>query len=207
MYIVNDNLCHIVFFCSFIIMNLYHDDSNFHVVAMDTHFWWYAVKQLRSGTMHNITWHLEHFQMLYPDVHHLQRLRFFSCTGQCATWSYLTSLIGGLVILYFFGGGDSMSAADGLPTALFLLANDSVNIAWNLRRGNSFWLSSLQSLLYKNQELTTVIVKVWKNMYMYHRFDFNNLLYNEHIMSRSSIPPILALYSLIMAGLFMWRYS
>ena len=71
-----------------------------------------------------------------------------------------------------------MSTADGLPTALFLLANDSANIAWNLRRGNGFWLSSLQSLLYKNQELTTVLVKMWKKMYMYHRFDFNNLLNN-----------------------------
>ena len=39
-----------------------------------------------------------------------------------------TSLTGGLVILYFFGGVDSMSAADGLPTALFLLAKDSANI-------------------------------------------------------------------------------
>ena len=55
-----------------------------------------------------------------------------------------------------------MSAADGLPPALFLLANDSANIAWNLRRGKGFWLSSLKSLLYKNQELTTVLVKVWK---------------------------------------------
>ena len=156
--------------------------------------------------MHNITWHLARFQLLYPDLHHLQRLRFFSCIGQCATWSYLTSLTGGLVILYFFGGGDSMSAADGLPTALFLLANDSANIAWNLRRGKGFWLSSLQSLLYKNQELTTVIVKVWKKMYKYHGFDFNNLLYNEHIMTRRSTPPILALYSLTMAGLLMWSF-
>ena len=31
-----------------------------------------------------------------------------------------------------------MSAADRLPTALFLLANDSVNIAWNLRRSKRF---------------------------------------------------------------------
>ena len=100
-----------------------------------------------------------------------------------------------------------MLADDGLPTALFLLANDSANIARNLRRCNGFCLSSLQSLLYKNQELTTVIVKVWKKMYMYHRFDFNILLYNEHIMSRRSIPPILALYSLIMTSLLMWRYS
>ena len=100
-----------------------------------------------------------------------------------------------------------MSADDGLPTALFLLANDSVNIACNLHRGNGFWLSCLQSLLYKNQELTTVIAMVWTKMYVYHRFDFNNLLYNEHIMSSRSIPSILALYSLIMAGLLMWRYS
>ena len=40
-----------------------------------------------------------------------------------------------------------MSDADGLPTALFLLANDSANIALNLRRGNGFWMSSLQYLL------------------------------------------------------------
>ena len=83
-----------------------------------------------------------------------------------------------------------MSAADGLPTALFLLAIFSANIAWNLRRGKGFRQTSLQSLLYKNQELTTVNVKVWKKMY--HRFDFNNLLYNKHIMLRRSIPPILA---------------
>ena len=48
--------------------------------------------------------------------------------------------------MYLFCGGDSMSADNGQPTALFLLANDSANIAWNLRRGKGFWLSSLQSL-------------------------------------------------------------